>query len=173
VLGRLLHDRSADRIARVLSRIPQVAATIIPYDVQSRIRQAFPHLPEERATRWFERIRARMTGHKSDTVTEHNAPRPDTGIAAIATLVPGRPARIEGRVQELIDRPDPGHRVFEATLVDATGTATLRFIDPTSTALEAGQRLRASGEPARAESDQPLVLINPTYQLLEQDTDEP
>ena len=37
LLGRLLHDRTADKIARVVSRIPRSAATIIPYDVESRV----------------------------------------------------------------------------------------------------------------------------------------
>jgi hypothetical protein len=37
LLGRLLHDRTADKIAAAVSRIPQAAATIIPFDVRSRI----------------------------------------------------------------------------------------------------------------------------------------
>ncbi len=37
LLGRFLHDRTADKIARVASQIPRSAATIIPYDVQSRV----------------------------------------------------------------------------------------------------------------------------------------
>jgi amino acid transporter len=37
LLGRFLHDRTADKIARVVSQIPRSAATIIPYDVQSRV----------------------------------------------------------------------------------------------------------------------------------------
>ena len=37
LLGRLLHDRTADKIAAVVSRIPRSAATIVPYDVQSRV----------------------------------------------------------------------------------------------------------------------------------------
>jgi amino acid transporter len=37
LLGRLLHDRTADRIAGVVSRIPNVTATIVPFDVRSRI----------------------------------------------------------------------------------------------------------------------------------------
>jgi amino acid transporter len=36
--GRLLHDRTADKIAAVISRVPNAAATIIPYDVQNRVR---------------------------------------------------------------------------------------------------------------------------------------
>src|SRR6202522_3438382 len=37
LLGRLLHDRTADKIAGVVSRVPNAAATIIPFDVQARI----------------------------------------------------------------------------------------------------------------------------------------
>jgi hypothetical protein len=38
LLGRLLHDRTADKIAGVVSRVPNAAATIIPFDVQNRLR---------------------------------------------------------------------------------------------------------------------------------------
>ena len=37
LLGRLLHDRTADKIAGVVSRVPNAAATIIPFDVQNRL----------------------------------------------------------------------------------------------------------------------------------------
>src|SRR5205085_2009949 len=37
LLGRLLHDRTADRIAGMVSRVPDAAATIIPFDVQNRL----------------------------------------------------------------------------------------------------------------------------------------
>jgi amino acid transporter len=37
LLGRLLHDRTADRMAGVVSRIPNAAAIVIPFDVQNRI----------------------------------------------------------------------------------------------------------------------------------------
>jgi amino acid transporter len=37
LLGRLLHDRTADKIAAAISRIPRSAATIVPYDVPGRV----------------------------------------------------------------------------------------------------------------------------------------
>ncbi|HEY1347921.1 MAG TPA: amino acid permease [Streptosporangiaceae bacterium] len=37
LLGRLLHDRTADKIAAAVSQIPNAAATIIPFDVRSRL----------------------------------------------------------------------------------------------------------------------------------------
>jgi amino acid transporter len=39
LLGRLLHDRTADKIAKVISRIPGASAQILPYDITSRIAQ--------------------------------------------------------------------------------------------------------------------------------------
>jgi amino acid transporter len=37
LLGRLLHDRTADKIAAAVSRMPRSAATIVPYDVPTRV----------------------------------------------------------------------------------------------------------------------------------------
>jgi amino acid transporter len=37
LLGRLLHDRTADRMASVVSQIPHAAATIVPFDVRRRV----------------------------------------------------------------------------------------------------------------------------------------
>ena len=40
LLGRLLHDRTADKIAGVVSRIPGASAQIVAYDIASRIAQS-------------------------------------------------------------------------------------------------------------------------------------
>jgi hypothetical protein len=40
LLGRLLHDRTADKIAGVVSRIPGASAQIVAYDIASRIAKA-------------------------------------------------------------------------------------------------------------------------------------
>lgn len=40
LVGRLLHDRTADKIARAVSRIPGATAQIVPYDMGSRIAAA-------------------------------------------------------------------------------------------------------------------------------------
>lgn len=37
LVGRLLHDRTADKIARLISRIPDATAQILAFDVESRI----------------------------------------------------------------------------------------------------------------------------------------
>src|SRR6201992_2785199 len=50
LIGRRLHDRTADKIAAAVSRIPNAAATIIPFDVESRVRELEAR-PDERIVR--------------------------------------------------------------------------------------------------------------------------
>lgn len=42
LLGRLLHDRTADKMARAVSRIRGATAIIVPYDIESRIARIAP-----------------------------------------------------------------------------------------------------------------------------------
>lgn len=42
LLGRLLHDRTADKMARAVSRIRGATAIIVPYDIESRIARVAP-----------------------------------------------------------------------------------------------------------------------------------
>jgi amino acid transporter len=51
MLGRLLHDRTADKMARAVSRIPGATAIIVPYDVESRIARVDPDALAERVAR--------------------------------------------------------------------------------------------------------------------------
>ena len=50
LLGRLLHDRTADKMARAVSRITGATAIIVPYDVMSRITRVAPDGFEETIT---------------------------------------------------------------------------------------------------------------------------
>ncbi|EUA50333.1 amino acid permease family protein [Mycobacterium xenopi 3993] len=74
LLGRLLHDRTADKIARAVSRIPDAAATIVPYDVQSRIAEAFPDLFEQRIARVLDQVEAWVSKGEQQTVEEYEHP---------------------------------------------------------------------------------------------------
>ncbi len=51
LLGRLLHDRTADKMARAVSRLPGATAIIVPYDVESRIARVDPDALAERVAR--------------------------------------------------------------------------------------------------------------------------
>ncbi len=63
LVGRLLHDRTADKIARAVSRIPGTTALIVPYDIGSRVAQDVPDRLEQRIARavgnilrWMSRV---------------------------------------------------------------------------------------------------------------------
>lgn len=49
LLGRLLHDRTADKMARAVSRIRGATAIIVPYDIESRIARVAPEGNERRS----------------------------------------------------------------------------------------------------------------------------
>ena len=49
IVGRLLHDRTADKMAAVISRIPHAAATIVPFDVRSRVESINRRVPLAKA----------------------------------------------------------------------------------------------------------------------------
>jgi amino acid transporter len=51
MLGRLLHDRTADKMARAVSRIQGATAIIVPYDVESRIARVDPDALAARVAR--------------------------------------------------------------------------------------------------------------------------
>ncbi len=166
LLGRLLHDRTADKIARVVNRIPHAAATIIPYDVQEQIRQRFPDLPEERLTRAYERLLARLAGSTPPAVAEHEEPHPEPGATPIARAVAGREVTVEGRLQEITDAQDGDRHTLQGTVADDSGTLTIHFhtLHPD---LEAGQLLRITGTPRRTRSGEPLAMTDPTFRVVE------
>jgi amino acid transporter len=60
LLGRLLHDRTADKMARAVSRITGATAIIVPYDVMSRIARVAPECFEERLARELGEVETRM-----------------------------------------------------------------------------------------------------------------
>jgi amino acid transporter len=49
LVGRLLHDATADKMARAVSRIPGATAIIVPYDIASRIAQGVPTVSSNRS----------------------------------------------------------------------------------------------------------------------------
>jgi hypothetical protein len=51
LLGRLLHDRTADKMARAVSRVRGATAIIVPYDIESRIARIAPNSYERGAAR--------------------------------------------------------------------------------------------------------------------------
>jgi len=166
LLGRLLHDRTADRIARVISRFPQAAATIVPYDVQARIRAAFPDLPEERFTEAFERLVNRLAGDAPKDLAEHNQPKAIHGATPIGNLFPGQNATVEGRLHEISVERRRGRTVLVCELQESTGTLLVE-LPGDHPDIEAGASLRLHGRVRLRRDSDDLMMSNPRYEVVE------
>jgi hypothetical protein len=133
LLGRLLHDRTADKIAGVVSRVPNAAATIIPFDVQNRIRVLTERQAERDGT-----VSAALSSAVSAALSSAVSAAPPSGpsadgmtagprdrAAASAATTPG-----EGKAEPLpgaggYDRPIPPPGVTPIGSIQRPGRATV------------------------------------------------
>jgi hypothetical protein len=157
VLGRLLHDRTADDIARAVSRMPRVVATIVPFDVDGILsRKAVREQPP------------RPSEEPPGSPPPLRRTEPRNGETPIADLTWRSRAMIEGRVRTVRVAPMSGAPSLEVEVWDTTGGVTLVFYGRRGIpGIEPGTRLRATG--TVGESHGCLAIQNPTYELLGDD----
>ncbi|BBZ42862.1 APC family permease [Mycobacterium parmense] len=165
-LGRLLHDRTADKIARAVSLIPDAAATIVPYDVESRIKEAYPATVEQRIAHRLDRIRAWVSRGEDDNVDAYEHPeRPS--VITVAALIPGQRGTVEGRVSEVQDVTERGRTVRQVIVGDSSGELTVVFRPGAGGAdIQPGQLVRITGK-ARQSGNRGVSMTDPTYQVIE------
>ncbi|HEY6491722.1 MAG TPA: OB-fold nucleic acid binding domain-containing protein, partial [Trebonia sp.] len=185
LVGRILHDRTADKIAEVISRVPNSAATIVPFDVESRV-----HLLHARQTARLaeatagavEAVEPSGDGVKTAPVMVKEGPRPPAagtatpngstgssdrgeGVSPIGELTAVRKATVEGKVRSVEIHPVENSCVFDASVTDETGTLTAKFYGRTSIpGFEPGARVRLAGKVSMREGGP--AMINPAYELL-------
>ncbi|MGX7681167.1 amino acid permease [Jatrophihabitans sp. DSM 45814] len=180
VSQRLLHDRTADKIAYAVSRIPHVAATIVPFDttlsdaLERRIgdqqRQAAkdPALIDESED-------AQPTGHaladhRTTAASEPPLAEVDAGgITPIGSAQWKQLVTIQGRVKVLQVGTTAG-KTLEAQVFDSTGGVRLLFFGRTHIpGVVPGAVIRATGRVGEYKGH--LALANPRYELV--DTESP
>ena len=153
LLGRLMHDRTADKIARVTSRIPRSAATIIPFDVTAQGELPAGH----QAGRAAKRI-------PPDAACEHQHSRAPSGITPISAVNGHGRVLVAGRVHTVRIRPVEQNFILACTISDASGELTALFYGRTHIpGLEPGSTVRLRG-PVSISKDG-TVMINPAYEL--------
>lgn len=168
LLGRLLHDRTADKIARAVSRIPDAAATIVPYDVQSRIAEAFPELFEQRVARELERIEARISRGEQQTVQQYEHPDRPAAVIPVGGLIEGQRATIEGRVSQVEDITRRRGTFRWIIVGDDSGDVRVTFRPGRGGEdIQPGQLLRVTGK-VRQSGNHPVEMVDPNYQLIEE-----
>ena len=184
LLGRFLHDRTADKIASAVSRIPRSAATIIPFDVSSRV-----EMLQQRAAAG----KAAKTGNGTEPPAEAaplpqspqgppvkaKPPRKDAagdGKGSYGRPVPSaratplgsidKPGRVtvEGRVRSMEIRPVEQNSVLAVEVSDSTGEVTALFYGRTRIpGVVCGSRVRLRGS-VGIRGGRPF-MVNPTYEL--------
>jgi len=186
LIGRLLHDRTADKIASVVSRVPNAAATIIPFDVQNRLqvlqRKQAPVLlptPEPSRPGIVADVQHDLKADQSAATPDeprslpgaggYDRPVPAPGTDRIGDLrQPGR-ATVEGRVRVLEIRPVEDNSVLAVEISDSTGDLTALFYGRSRIpGLICGGKVRLRGHVGFKDGDP--VMINPAYELLIQGT---
>jgi amino acid transporter len=166
-LGQLLHDRTADTIAKAVSRSLGAAATIVPYDVRSRISEAFPNKLEQRIERKLAGIEARIWQAETRRTASYEHPEESSTIA-IDKLIPGRGVTIEGRVSEVEDLTRRCGTFRSMVIGDDSGQLRIAFRPGHSGAdILPGQLLRITGAAHRNENGEAMSMANPAYQVVE------
>jgi amino acid transporter len=187
IVGRLLHDRTADRMAAEISRIPHAAATIVPFDVRSRVESLTGRGPLSRPGAAGDGGMPQPTSRLGPAVavqppppsqqpvaaelttpTEsggYERPEPRRGVTPIGSLTrPGR-AVAEGRVHTVEIRPVEHNTVLACDVEDSTGQLTALFYGRSNIpGLRPGSKVRLRGQ-VGIRNGRP-VMINPAYELL-------
>jgi amino acid transporter len=160
---RLLHDRTADQMAAVLSDLPHANVTIVPF-----------HLGQNHPQPISSPVPAR--GRRARRGGDRPAP-PAAGVSVegavpIGQLHERERVRIAGRVHALRVQPWSGQPTLECTVADGTGRVIIVFLGRRQIAgIEPGARLVVDGMVGRR-GDQ-LVILNPDYRLLPGETAAP
>jgi hypothetical protein len=160
LLGRLLHDRTADKIARVVSRLPHAAATIIPFDPQVQLRAA--HADDRPAAP----PAATRPHGGGDSVTEYLQPSPPPGVTPIGALASQQVVNVEGRVRSTQVRTHAQTPLLACEISDSTGQVTALFYGRREIlGIHPGARIRLHGRAMRS-NDTDFVIANPSYRLI-------
>jgi len=177
IVGRLLHDRTADKMAAVISRIPHAAATIVPFDVRSRVEGLTgrglprPGAAEQPAPEPAAEGQPLAGQPMAEELTApaggggYDRPEPRRGVTPIGALTkPGR-AVAEGRVHTVEIRPVEHNTVLACDVEDSTGQLTALFYGRSNIpGLRPGTKVRLRGQVGIR--DGRPVMINPAYELL-------
>jgi amino acid transporter len=193
VWQRFLHDRTADKIAAVLSQVPHVSATIIPYNLPGRYGERVRDYGQ-----LVQRTRLRSNDTEGQTSSDESGPVDAEGRTGVDHLPKGREGqrrvaatlqadddlarraglttpisqieprhrvKVAGRVKSVRVQPKAGTSNLECVLSDGTGGLLLVFQGrPKIAGIEPGARLVAEGM-VGAWGRRPAML-NPSFELV-------
>lgn len=185
LLGRLLHDRTADEIAAAVSQVRGVAATIVPFDATVPSKVPWRRGPDQRregaagaagvvgaagAVGAGLGPAGTAAGGSSRGGPPVVGPTPPERVT-IAQARPRHRTVLQGRIRSVESSPIAASPTFRAELVDESGGVELlfygrRWID----GFEPGALVRVQGRIGNHEGC--LAIANPAYELLPADLEQ-
>ena len=163
VLGKLLHDQTAEEIARPISQLPRVVATIVPFDV-AKLLESGPieiHSKENQTVPVTRTAPSKMIPPENFEPISHYS----ENVIKIGEIKWRKRAHVQGRVTAIRTAPSGSAPTVEVEMWDETGGVTLQFLGRRNIAgLDVGSQLRAEG--MVGETDGLLTILNPSYELL-------
>lgn len=167
ILGKILHDQTAEQIAAPISQLPRVVATIIPFDVMKLLEEGPLGMhgshDEDAKTSVTQTIEPskRMVPPTNFEPVGHYSEK----VIKIGEVIWRKRAHVQGRVTAIRTSPTSQAPMLEVEMWDETGGITLQFLGRRSLAgLDVGAQLRAEG--MVGEVDGLLTILNPNYELL-------
>ncbi len=163
-LGRLLHDQTAEEIARPISQLSRVVATIVPFDIHKMISGISPiqHAPEivEEAPKSELPVRAQSTWVQTTGPISHYEEK----VMPIGKISWRKRAHVTGRVTAIRPAAMDSAPTLEVEIWDETGGVTLQFLGRREIAgLEVGSVMIAEG--MVGEQNGALTILNPSYEI--------
>lgn len=164
---RILHDQTAEAIARDVSRLPHANVTTVPFHLESRRRfhrrDGLTPIGALAGDGKSAAPAAPPTAVAAPAATP--TPEPDgTGSTKIGSVRWRQHVRVAGRVESMRVLPIAGVQTLECTLTDGTGRLEIVFFRPKVAGIDCGVRLIAEG--MAGEHRGRLAILNPTYELL-------
>ncbi len=167
---RVLHGRTSERLAALISQVPNATATIVPFVVARRRVVLARHDGAEKAVS--------SSGASDDGSPPEGEQRavsftpsgelgfpPPRGTVPIAGVRARQRSRVAGRVRSVRVQPRAGISSLECTLVDESGQLLLVFLGRRVVpGIEPGARLVAEG--MVGERNRRPAMLDPSYQIL-------
>jgi amino acid transporter len=157
VWHRILHDQTAEGLAREISRLPHANVTTVPFHFDERTPIVDPNANGQK--------KLRRNGKSKVTTLEPSTPaQRDDGTTPIASVRWRQSVRVHGRIQAQRVEPLAGSPSLECTLVDESGGVSVVFFGRRSIpGVEIGATMTVEG--MAIDHHGRLAIVNPVYEL--------
>jgi amino acid transporter len=163
-LGRLLHDESAEHIARPISEIPRVVATIVPFDVERIISVKRESKATAPVNTKLEVASSPLRAQSEWATRKDSISHYQENLSPIGSIQWRKRAHVAGKVTAIRPASMSSAPTLEIEIWDESGGVTLQFLGRREIAgLEVGSTLVAEG--MVGEQNGALTILNPNYRI--------